>query len=84
VETSRLGEVERKQQESGLSGKTSSIELHDLLTPEEISRQFARSDRLKRQLILWAGYHPMILQRVEYFDEKSPAYKDFWGEAYVP
>jgi len=80
VETSRLGEVERKQQESGLSGKTSSIELHDLLTPEEISRQFARSDRLKRQLVLWAGYHPMILQRVEYFDETSPTHKHFRGK----
>ncbi len=80
VETSRLGEVERKQQESGLSGKTSSIELHDLLTPEEISRQFARSDRLKRQLVLWAGYHPMILQRVEYFDEEDPVYQVFKGK----
>ena len=79
VETARLGEVERKQQELGLSGKTSSIELHDLLTPEEISRLFARSDRLKRQLVLWAGYHPMILQRVEYFDEDSLVYGVFKG-----
>jgi type IV secretion system protein VirD4 len=77
VETERLGEVERKQQELGLSGKTSSVELHDLLTPEEISRQFARSDRLKRQLVLWAGYHPMILQRVEYFDREGAVYDHF-------
>lgn len=84
VETARLGEVGREQQEAGLNGKSSSIELHDLMTPEEISRHFARNDRLKRQLILWAGYHPMILQRVEYFDETSPIYKYFRGKFAAP
>jgi type IV secretion system protein VirD4 len=84
IETARLGEVGREQQEAGLSGKTSSIELLDLMTPEEISRYFARNDRMKRQLVLWAGYHPMILQRVEYFDEKSPVYKYFKGKFAAP
>jgi type IV secretion system protein VirD4 len=56
----------------GLSGRSSAIELHDLLTPEEVSRMFARSDRLKRQLVIWAGYHPMVLQRVEYYDPAGP------------
>ncbi|MCG8043041.1 MAG: type IV secretory system conjugative DNA transfer family protein [Candidatus Thiodiazotropha endolucinida] len=77
VETARLGEVGREQQEAGLNGKSSAVELHDLMTAEEISRHFARNDRLKRQLVLWAGYHPMILQRVEYFDDTSPVYKYF-------
>ncbi|MGQ4878898.1 type IV secretory system conjugative DNA transfer family protein [Billgrantia sp. LNSP4103-1] len=72
VEVARSGEVAPEQAALGLSGKTSASELHDLLSPEEISRQFARSDRYKRQLVLWAGYHPMILQRVEYFDRQSP------------
>ena len=80
VEVARLGEVAPEQSALGLDGKTNSIELHDLLTPEEITRQFARSDRLKRQLVLWAGYHPMVLQRVEYFDEKSPIYPTFKGK----
>jgi type IV secretion system protein VirD4 len=80
VEVARLGEVGREQQESGLSGKSSSVELHDLLTPEEVSRQFARSDRLKRELVMWAGYHPMILQRVEYFDHSGPVYRVFEGK----
>lgn len=71
VEVARSGEVAPEQAALGLSGKTSATELHDLLSPEEISRQFARSDRYKRQLVLWAGYHPMILQRVEYFDRHS-------------
>ena len=80
VEVSRTGEVAPEQSTQGLSGRSSSIELHDLLAPEEITRQFARSDRLKRQLVLWAGYHPMILQRVEYFDEKSPVHGAFKGK----
>ena len=84
VETARLGEVGREQQEAGLNGKSSSVELHDLMTPEEISRHFARNDRLKRELVLWAGYHPMILQRVEYFDETSPVYKYFKGNFAAP
>jgi type IV secretion system protein VirD4 len=80
VEVSRTGEVAPEQSAQGLSGKTSSIELHDLLTPEEIGRQFARSDRLKRQIVLWAGYHPMVLQRVEYFDTQSPVHAAFKGK----
>lgn len=79
VEVARLGEATPDQTALGMSGKSSSIELHDLMTAEEISRQFARNDRLKRQLVLWAGYHPMILQRVEYFDENSPVADFFAG-----
>jgi len=84
VETARLGEVGREQQEAGLNGKSSSIELYDLMTAEEISRHFARNDHLKRELVLWADYHPMILQRVEYFDETSPIYKHFRGKFATP
>jgi type IV secretion system protein VirD4 len=55
------------------------MELHDLLTPDEVSRHFARSDRLKRQLVIWAGYDPMVLQRVEYFDGGGPHRSVFKG-----
>lgn len=72
VEVSRLSEVARDQQDKGVSGRSDSIELYDLLTPDEVSRQFARSDRLQRQLILWAGHHPMILQRVVWHDRNGP------------
>ena len=68
----RESEVGPEQRELGMTGRTNAIELHELLTPEEVSRHFARSDRLKRQLVIWAGYDPMILQRVEYFDRKGP------------
>jgi type IV secretion system protein VirD4 len=55
-----------------MSGRNSAMEMHDLLTPDEVSRHFSRSDRLKRQLVIWAGYDPMVLQRVEYFDMAGP------------
>jgi type IV secretion system protein VirD4 len=77
VEVSRHSEVAPEQRDLGLTGRTPSIELHSLLAPDEISRHFARSDRLKRQLVIWAGYNPMILQRVEYFDEMGPHFRVF-------
>lgn len=80
VAVTREGEVGPDQSAAGLSGRSQSIELHDLLTPEEVSRLFARSDRLKRQLVIWAGYHPMVLQRVEYFDKGSPLHPVFAGK----
>jgi hypothetical protein len=30
-------------------------------------------------LVIWAGYDPMILQRVEYFDMGGPHYRIFRG-----
>jgi type IV secretion system protein VirD4 len=79
IEVARQGEVGPEQAQAGLSGRNSSMELHDLLTPDEVSRHFSRSDRLKRQLVVWAGYDPMILQRVEYFDAGAPHHAVFKG-----
>jgi type IV secretion system protein VirD4 len=79
VMATRESEVGRTQRADGLSGQTESLELHDLLTPEEVGRQFARDDRLKRQLVILPGYHPLILQRVEYFDTASPVHYAFAG-----
>jgi len=31
------------------------MEVHDLLTPDEVSHHFTRRDRLKRQLVIWSG-----------------------------
>lgn len=49
--------------------------LYPLLTPDEISKTFSKYDPLKRQLIQWSGFNPMIIQRVEYFDENGPLAK---------
>lgn len=80
VEVTRTGEVGQRQSEAGLTGKSTERQLHNLLTPDEITRAFAREDGLKRQLILWSGRRPMILQRVEYFDQESPAARWFGGK----
>ncbi|MFZ6769808.1 type IV secretory system conjugative DNA transfer family protein [Undibacterium sp. Di26W] len=72
VEVTRVGEVGQKQRGDGLAGYSESIELHPLLTPDEVSRMFARDDRLMRQLVLYAGHHPMMLQRVLYYDRNGP------------
>ena len=79
IEVARQGEVGPEQAQSGLSGRNTSMELHDLMTPDEVGRHFSRSDRLKRELVIWAGYDPMILQRVEYFDEAGPHRSVFRG-----
>ena len=75
VEVTRHGDPSPEQREKGMSGRTVSAETYDLLTPDEVSRLFARSDPLKRQLVFWAGLHPMILQRIEYHDENGPLAK---------
>lgn len=72
VEVARRGEVAQDQLAKGLSGRSEQAELFDLLTPDEVSRQFARDDRLRRQLLLWAGHHPMMIQRVAYYDRNGP------------
>ena len=77
VIVSRHGEVNQQQKDDGITGKSGSTQLYSLMQPDEISRKFSRNDRLKRQLVIWAGYPPMILQRVEYYDKKGPFYHLF-------
>lgn len=80
VKVVRQGETAPDQKATGVSGRSESLEQFDLLTPDEVGRQFARSDRLKRQLIFWAGYHPLMIQRAEYFDKQSPVHRHFAGK----
>jgi type IV secretion system protein VirD4 len=47
-------------------GMSWSVQTQSVLTLEEVARFFGRDDPLQRQLVLWAGYDPMILQRVKY------------------
>lgn len=37
-----------------------------LMTGEEIARFFGRDDELQRQLVIWAGYDPIVLSRAKY------------------
>lgn len=55
------------------------IATEELMAPEECARTFSRNDEFKRQLVLWADAAPMILQRIEYFDEDGPFAHVFAG-----
>ncbi|MEM6945818.1 MAG: type IV secretory system conjugative DNA transfer family protein [Pseudomonadota bacterium] len=61
-----------QHRDQGLSGRSEAPELHDMLTPDEVARLFARSDPLKRQLVFLAGLSPMVIQRVEWWDKMGP------------
>lgn len=69
VETLNSSDVDSERAAQGMSGLSKTIQLFDLMTPDEIMRTFSRADPSKRQLVLWAGRHPMILQRVEYHSD---------------
>ena len=73
----RSSDVGSRELEAGRSGLSYGPELHPLMTPDEIERTFARDDPKRRQLVLWGGRLPMILQRVEYFDAASPVHGIF-------
>lgn len=84
ISATRDSEVGADQAQKGLSGRSDALEVHDLATAEEVTRFFARSDTLKRQLVILAGLSPMIIQRVEYFDKQSPAHRFFEGKYGAP
>jgi type IV secretion system protein VirD4 len=50
----------------GLSGTSTGVVTEPLMAPEEIARFFSRDDPLLRQLVIIAGYPPLILQRAFY------------------
>jgi type IV secretion system protein VirD4 len=72
LEARRYGEVSQDQRAAGVLGQNEDLELHDLLRPGEVARMFARNDPHKRQLIKIAGQDPMMISRVEYWDEGGP------------
>jgi len=73
----RSSDVDSKGAEGGRTGLSHGPELHPLMSPDEIERAFARDDPARREMVLWGGHRPMILQRVEYFDEASPVRPHF-------
>ncbi|MGC3983113.1 MAG: type IV secretory system conjugative DNA transfer family protein [Steroidobacteraceae bacterium] len=75
VQVTRLGEVGSEQRDKGLLGKSVSTELHDLLDPAEVTQQFSRDDKLKKQVIFLAGNHPIMLQRTNWHDNNGPLAK---------
>lgn len=61
------GEVGYKQAaETGATGESWANDVRPLLSVDEISQLFGRDDPLCRQLVIWAGHDPLILQRAYY------------------
>lgn len=81
----RLGKTPVKTRKESFEGTKAvqnvsySMEMHDLITAEEASRYFSRDDPQRRQLVIWPGHDPMVLQRVVYHDQKNPLYELFRG-----
>jgi type IV secretion system protein VirD4 len=60
-------EVGHKQAaETGATGEAWANDVQPLLKVDEISQIFSRDDRYCRQLVIWAGRDPMVLQRAYY------------------
>lgn len=62
----RSSEVTQSQREGGSRGESWSVEVRELLTPEEASRFFGRDDNEQRQLVLRPGMGPAVIQRIKY------------------
>ncbi|MCC7428671.1 MAG: type IV secretory system conjugative DNA transfer family protein [Alphaproteobacteria bacterium] len=69
----------RSTDEAMMPARGRQFATEDLMAPEECARIFARNDPHKRMLALWADAAPMILQRIEYFDENGPFWPRFRG-----
>ncbi len=67
IQATRKSETTIDQRAQGLKGELDNMQQYPLMTPDEISRTFSREDPQQRQLILWAGYRPIIMSRHEYF-----------------
>lgn len=70
VVMSQQSEVSRAAAGEGQSGQGLSYSQFDLMTSDEISRYFGRADPMRRQLVLMSGLPPMIIERVEYWNEE--------------
>ncbi len=65
------GEIGHKQAaETGSTGESWANDVRPLVTVDEISKLFSRDDRFCRQLVIWAGRDPIILQRAYYDKHK--------------
>lgn len=58
--------VTHDQKTGGVSGKSWSVEVRELLTAEEASRFFGRDDTEQRALVIRSGSPPLVIQRIKY------------------
>ena len=58
--------------QAAIGNETLSYSMHPVMTITEISRVFSAIDPLHRQLVIWAGHGPIVLQRVRFWDRHAP------------
>lgn len=68
----------KQASQDGVGGASWSYGLDPLMTEHEIAKFFGRDDHLQRQLILRAGFNPMITQRI--FLDKHPIFQGRFDE----
>lgn len=80
----RLGrtpvDTSRTEMRDGNAVQVFGKEMHRLMTPDELMMYFARTDSMRRELVIWPDVAPMVLQRVRYFDPASAGFKWFAGK----
>ncbi|WP_428409085.1 type IV secretory system conjugative DNA transfer family protein [Hyphococcus sp.] len=64
LESVSQGEISMAQAANGYSGKSTTRQVVDLMSAEEIGRYFSRQSG--RQLVLWPGTDPIALSRTDY------------------
>ncbi len=84
VLATRKAEAGPQERAKGLSGRTEDAQSFSLMSPDEIRRVFGREDELRRQMVIWGRYNPMVLQRVEYYDPSAPTWTVFQGTFDTP
>lgn len=62
----RKADVTVDQRQAGATGLSWSLEVRELLTPEEASRFFGRDGKEQRQLLIRPGLPPAVIQRIKY------------------
>lgn len=64
----RKSDLTKSQEGQGASGESWQTEVHDLLTPDEVARFFARESG--RQIIIRSGQAPIALFRVNWDEDE--------------
>jgi len=67
LEVISQGEISRSKAAEGFSGRSTSKQIVDLMTTEELGRFFSRQSG--RQLVLWPGSDPIVMERIHYDDD---------------
>ncbi|MBX3318250.1 MAG: type IV secretory system conjugative DNA transfer family protein [Nitrospira sp.] len=63
--------------QAATGNETVSYSMHPLMTITELSRAVSAIDPLARQVVIWPGHGPILLQRVRFWDRTAPYAQSF-------